>query len=262
MIDRLMSMLRAAGLPGFRQRPPPECFVPEGLRLYAIGDIHGMAGPLEQAHERILADHARHGAGMRPVLIYLGDYIDRGPESCRVLDILSGPAPLPGATRHFLKGNHEAALLGFLEDPAAHADWLDFGGLETLESYGVRIPSGLNSRERPGALSAAMAQRMPPGHRAFLGKLELSADYGDYLFVHAGINPYLPLERQNPDDLMWIREPFLETPLWSGRRVVHGHTVSDRPVFRPNRIGIDTGAYLTGRLTVLALCGKETTLLA
>lgn len=262
MIDRILAMMRALGLPGTRRRPPPECAVPEGLRLYVVGDIHGMAAPLEQAHALIRTDYARHGEGRRPVLIYLGDYVDRGPDSRRVLDILCGEAALPGATRHFLKGNHEVALIGFLDEPTAHGDWLEFGGLETLESYGVRIPPGLSARERLAALSAALARNMPPAHRAFLDVLELSADYGDYLFVHAGINPFIPLERQNPEDLMWIREPFLETPLWSGRRIVHGHTVSDQPEFRPHRIGIDTGAYLTGRLTVLALCGKEATVLS
>jgi serine/threonine protein phosphatase 1 len=225
--------------------------VPEGMTVYAIGDLHGRADLLAALHERIAA-HAAGRPGAK-VAVYLGDYVDRGPQSRQAVDLaLAGPAP--GFRLRWLKGNHEAAMLRFLQEPAFGAAWLGFGGAETLKSYGIAPPPA----DDVAALARAsdrLLDRLPLDHLDFFERLEPCAVYGDYLFVHAGLRPGLPLERQLEEDLLWIRGAFLSSRRDHGKLVVHGHTARSQPVVRANRIGIDTGAYRTGRLTCLVLEG-------
>lgn len=236
---------------------------PDGLCLYAIGDIHGERRCLERLLAAIGEDAGRRQAedGLQPVLVFLGDYVDRGPDSRGVLDRLCAMAAEAaagtGPACRFLLGNHEAAMLDFLREPAAGAQWLSYGGAEALASYGVRASVGIADAARCRALRDALEERMPEEHRAFIESLELMAVFGDYVFVHAGVRPGVSLERQRPDDLLWIREPFLSSPRRHEKVVVHGHTVVDEPQILPNRIGLDTGAYATGVLTAVALHGTH-----
>jgi serine/threonine protein phosphatase 1 len=224
------------------------------VRVYAIGDVHGRADLLVQLRERIRADLAE--APPTRLLVHVGDYVDRGFESRKVLDLLI-ERPLAGVENQHLLGNHDAWLLGFLDEPASvGAAWLRFGGDATLLSYDVRLNGPAESEEDLAALAARLRARLPAAHRRFLEGLRLRLEFGDYLFVHAGIRPGVPLALQKPDDLLWIREPFLSDRRDHGMVVVHGHTVQAQPVVRANRIGIDTGACWTGRLTCLVLEGE------
>lgn len=241
-----------------RCRPAPA--VPSGMRVYAIGDVHGSAAALDALHRRI-ADDMATAANRTCIVVYLGDYIDRGADSAGVLDRLTSPAP-PGWQRRFVLGNHEAALLGFLEEPDAHLAWLEYGGLETVASYGVRLPRGDGPLERARRLSAVLADRLPPAHLAFLRALESRVELGDYLFVHAGIRPGRALRGQRLEDLLTIREPFLSSTAWHGKVVVHGHSITAQPELLPNRIGLDTGAYGGGPLSCLVLDAEQRSLIA
>lgn len=228
--------------------------VPEGHAVYAIGDIHGCLAPLERLERRILADATARGTKER-IIVYLGDYIDRGPDSAGVLDHLI-ERPLPGFHAIHLCGNHEDYMLRFLADPSVGSDWHRNGGDATLGSY------GLDPVHEWGRLRAELARTLPIRHRAFLEGLRLFHVEGDYLFVHAGIRPGLPLERQSREDLLWIRGSFLNSDLRHEKIVVHGHSITRDADVRPNRIGIDTGAFMSGRLTCLALEGTERRLLS
>jgi serine/threonine protein phosphatase 1 len=240
---------------------------PEGWCLYAIGDVHGESRCLETLLSVIAADHRQRfgDSGEQPVLVFLGDYVDRGPDSRGVLDILcrlaTADAGGHGPACRFLGGNHEAALLDFLADPVAGAEWLSYGGAETLASYGVRASTGIFDPVRCRALRDRLAERLPASHRVFLDRLEPMVTLGDYVFVHAGVRPGVPLERQRREDLQWIREPFLSSQRFHGKVVVHGHTPVDQPQFFSNRIAVDTGAYATGILTAVSLCQTESRVL-
>ncbi|MQX35560.1 metallophosphoesterase family protein [Roseospira navarrensis] len=249
-IPRLRDALR----PGARAGSGAAPRTPEGLRLYAIGDVHGRKDLLDRLHDRIRADIARH-PDRTPVVIHLGDYVDRGPDSRGVVETLCGD-PFPGVETLALRGNHEDAMLAFLNDPIGASAWLGFGGVQTLTSYGVAVPADPGP-EALAAMSRALGAALPDTHRAFLRSLLDYAERGDYLFVHAGIRPGVPLERQDRADLMYIREPFLSHRRPLGHMVVHGHHVGDGPVVKSNRIGIDTGAFATGCLTGLVLDGAE-----
>ncbi|WP_245593385.1 metallophosphoesterase family protein [Azospirillum halopraeferens] len=244
------------GLFGFRRARPRRTAaprVPDGLRVYAVADIHGRRDALDRLIALVAEDAADAAErGLTPVMVFLGDYVDRGADSYGVLDRLCRPV-IEGVACRFLLGNHEAALLEFLEAPAAGAEWLDYGGVETLGSYGVRASVGIRERARCEALRDRFAGSLPDAHLAFLKSLEPMVVLGDYAFVHAGIRPGRSLERQRLDDLLWIREPFLSDPRPHDKVVVHGHTMVDQPDLRDNRIGIDTGAYVTGVLTTLVL---------
>ncbi len=226
---------------------------PAGKRLYAIGDIHGCRRQLEALLQQIREDAAPDATwdgGRENVLITLGDHVDRGPGSREVLEILSG-SPLPGFTCVHLRGNHDAMMRDFLKDPAAGRLWLMNGGDATCRSY-LQDPA-----DSPHELSVALRRALPPRHRSFLESLALSHVEGDYLFVHAGLRPGVPLAEQDPEDLIWIRDPFLLSTLDHGRFVVHGHSPTGAPDRQPNRIGIDTGACYGGDLTCLVLEGEE-----
>ncbi len=223
--------------------------------LYAIGDIHGCAEELHRLHRMIAEDAARRQSGRAVYLVYVGDYVDRGPASAEVIETLLAPPPVVGAQRIFLRGNHEQAMLGFLADPEIGAEWLDYGGLETLQSYGVPASGGgALWRHR---LAEGLADRLPAPHRQFLEGLIDRWSYGAYGFVHAGIRPGRSWDAQTTDDLLWIREPFLSSRSRFDRRIVHGHTITDLPEVRLHRIGIDTGAFCTGVLTALVIDGTE-----
>lgn len=226
--------------------------MPQGQLLYAIGDIHGRADLLAQLLRQIEADAARSDGVETRTLVFIGDYIDRGPESRRVVDLLLRELP-PGFDVHFLKGNHEAIMLNFLDDPSWLDQWLANGADETFISYGVDIARLVWERAEPETWRRAFLAALPEQHRRFFDTLELAVSFGDYLFVHAGIRPGVPLECQDPHDLVWIREEFLRTAEDFGKVVVHGHTTTTVPDIRPNRIGIDTGAFFTERLTALRL---------
>ena len=226
--------------------------LPPGLRVYAIGDVHGCADRLAALHRLIAAD-ARLRPAESTVVLHLGDYVDRGPDSAAVLDILLGPPPVPHAEMVNLVGNHEVMMLDAadpLSHPGAWEFWLDNGGAETLGSYG-----GGPDHHEPFGL-------VPEEHLALLRACPLHWSAGDYLFVHAGIRPEVPLEAQDPFDLIWIREPFLSFDGDLPMVVVHGHTPTATPAVRQNRLGIDTGACFGGDLTCLVLEGRRMAFLA
>ena len=232
--------------------PPARPALPDGLRVYAVGDIHGCFDLLQILYAEIRNDAERQPPA-RSIEIFLGDYIDRGARSCDVVEWLVSSAPACDE-RICLMGNHEDMLLNVLSDPGWMDTWLYNGGLQTMISYGVAAPRTLHQQALLDARSAFMAA-LPSSHLRFLKSLSRLIAYGDYLFVHAGIHPERSLEDQDPDDLVWIREPFLFSSDDFGKIVVHGHTPAEEPDIRSNRINVDTGAVFTGRLTCLVLEG-------
>jgi serine/threonine protein phosphatase 1 len=232
---------------------------PEGLRLYAVGDIHGRLDLLDQMLEIIAKDSASREPA-RTELIFLGDYVDRGSESKGVVDRLAkwGPEDT-GAV--FLKGNHEDLLLSFLDEPLSGLDWLHNGGEATLMSYGINA-GAINDalwQGRPGLREAAalFRSRLPGEHLRFYQSLKFSYRAGDYFFVHAGVRPGIALDDQTEEDMIWIRGEFLSYPYDFGAVIVHGHTPARLPQDLHNRIGIDTLAFHTGKLTTVGLDGPR-----
>jgi serine/threonine protein phosphatase 1 len=226
--------------------------VEEPAVVYAIGDIHGCFDQLQDLLG-IIANDARRVAG-RCILVTLGDYVDRGPKSASVLDWLCGPAP-EGFERYSLAGNHEAMMLDFIGSPSPNSPWLEFGGTETLASYGIdsRDFTRASPRERAAILQACIPQDHIDLLRDLPGMIELPG----IVFVHAGIRPGLALAEQDDDDLLWIREPFLSTAWDSGPLLVHGHTPAIAPVVAGRRICVDTGAFATGVLTAVRMAGTS-----
>lgn len=216
-------------------------------RIYAIGDIHGRLDLLRRAIGAIRRDIQEHGAAA--LTITIGDYVDRGPHSRGVIErLIDNPFPTPYVA---LKGNHEDMLEAFLADAAAGPQWCCNGGEETLQSYGVRLRG-----DAPADFELArqaFRAALPGTHLRFLRALEISHGRGRYFFCHAGVRPGVPLARQRKEDMLWIREPFLASEQDFGAIVVHGHTPAAAPELRRNRIGIDTGAFYSGRLTCVAL---------
>jgi serine/threonine protein phosphatase 1 len=232
-----------------RLEPPT---LPEGQLLYAVGDVHGRADLLADILRQIETDAQASGSVERLTLVFLGDYVDRGPDSRAVVDRLLGGLPR-GFDTHFLKGNHEAILLDFLADARRLEHWLVNGGEATIRSYGVDTERLSRFSALPEEWRASFAEALPEPHLGFFKSLDLSISFGDYLFVHAGVKPGVPIAAQQEADLIWIRGPFLNSVEPFGKIVVHGHTPGNEPVMRPNRIGIDTGACFTNRLTALRL---------
>jgi len=242
-------------LRGLLVSPSDTAAIPEGTVVYAIGDVHGRDDLLEGLLNQIVL-HAQTAAAERSILVFLGDYVDRGWQSREVLERLSSFS-LDGFEAVFLKGNHEEALLSFLDDPHFLENWRQYGGLETLHAYGLK---DLNFRADEGYLRdvhAAFTDALPKHHRSFLQGLPSRYELGGYLFVHAGVRPDVPLDEQNEHDLLWIRDEFLDSQANFGKRVVHGHCPEEEPQVRPNRIGVDTGAYITGVLTSVVLEGTN-----
>lgn len=225
-----------------------------GARAYAIGDIHGCLDLLEALLARIEQDCAARPP-KRTWIVFLGDLIDRGPDSARVVERLLHYRP-DFATPVFLAGNHEEVLLRTLGgEPEILADWLKFGGAECVASYG--LDADALKRLDPAEAAARVRERIPPAHLEFVGGFADTFRFGDYLFVHAGIRPGVELEQQDQFDLRWIREPFLSDEEEHGVVVVHGHTIAGRVEERPNRIGLDTGAYQSGVLTAMGVEDDE-----
>jgi serine/threonine protein phosphatase 1 len=223
--------------------------VPDGTRVYCVGDIHGRDDLLGELADRVEADTEPRSFD-HAVTVFLGDYVDRGHGSRHVVERLTcGEWPTPITA---LVGNHEDLLMAFLEDEAVLDAWRNLGGLETLHSYGVDVGAAMAGRDFK-AVQEAFVARFPERHRQFLEALKGSTAIGDYFFCHAGIRPGVPLDRQDRDDLLNIRGPFLSSQVEYGKLIVHGHTPSLYPEIRPNRIGIDTAAHATGRLTCLVL---------
>ena len=228
--------------------------VPEGELVYAVGDIHGRTDLLAELLRRIEVDAQASATAETRTLIFLGDYIDRGPDSRGVIETLVAGLPR-GFEAHFLKGNHEALLLGFLDDAATLEAWLLNDGDTTMASYGVDIDALYRDRAPPAEWRDAFAAALPDTHLRFFRDLALSVSRGGYVFVHAGIRPGVALADQMESDLVWIRRPFLDWNEPFEKFVVHGHTPGHEPVTRANRICVDTGACFTGHLTALRLEG-------
>jgi serine/threonine protein phosphatase 1 len=228
----------------------------DGQLVYAVGDVHGCYDLLKSALAQIAEDAAIEAKGRTPVLVLLGDYIDRGPDSAKVLQALVWLRRRGEFALRLLKGNHEQALLGFLEEPEKGGPWLDFGGVQTLASYGVAAPDADAGGTAWRETRDALLDQMPASHLQLLGDLELMAMVGDYAFVHAGVRPDRLLAEQTEADLLWIRRGFVDAPGPFERLIVHGHTwVSAEPQILPHRLGLDTGAYATGVLTGVRLDG-------
>jgi diadenosine tetraphosphatase ApaH/serine/threonine PP2A family protein phosphatase len=231
--------------PGFaRHSPPLTASTPAETRIYAIGDIHGRADLLREILERLDEDLRRRPIAYA-VEIFLGDYVDRGPDSKDVVDLLA--ARMVRSHSVCLRGNHEELMESFLRDPAALDSWLKLGGLQTLISYGVAPRAG--ETESSANIHQRFCGAFPRAHQLFLQCLKPWVCCGDYLFVHAGIRPAVPFDQQTMDDLLWIREEFLNSSLQYGKYIVHGHTPVAHPDVRSNRINIDTGAWRSGTLT-------------
>lgn len=231
---------------------------PEGMRLYAIGDVHGCIDQLEEMHRLIADEIARDGpADWR--IIHLGDYVDRGPDSKAVLSFLVA-ARERDPRNVMIGGNHDVGFLEFLDEPTPHGLFARFGGAGTAASYGVDLDFSDPVRLERG--HAALVKAMPRSHVEFLLSLRFSVDLGDFFFCHAGIKPRVPLDRQAPEELVWIRDEFLDYPHLHPKVIVHGHTPSREPEVRANRVNVDTGCYSTGVLTAFVAEGPEKRLLS
>jgi len=239
--------------------PRNPAVLPAGQRVYAIGDVHGRLDLLMELLRRIESDNGARGAAQTHVVM-LGDLIDRGPESAGVIDLLLRHRP-QFARFHFLMGNHEEMLLRQIDAPteAGMAHFLRYGGRETFESYGTpQMMLDLPMRYPLEVFGSYVVKE----HQDFLRAMVDAIRVGDYLFVHAGIRPDVPIEEQVPSDLRWIRNDFLDSEADHGVTVVHGHTIRPEAEMRANRIGIDTGAFASGVLTTLGLEGSERWLMA
>jgi serine/threonine protein phosphatase 1 len=283
----LSALTRRAGAVGKRMFAPPAedlplpeaappavnrvTEAPEGICLYAVGDIHGRMDLLSRLMQMIEADAATMPRGTKPQIVFLGDYIDRGLQSRDVIEFFASG----GADRFdpvFLLGNHEEALLRFLNDVGFGKQWARFGGAETLYSYGLAPPNtrvSLHSHEEMAAATKAWERvwhefrtRLPAHHLSFLEGLKPLYMAGDYLFVHAGLRPGIALEQQSARDMLWIREEFLEDRAPFAQLIVHGHTPGESVYRDDRRIGLDTGAFLSGRLSAARLFGTDVAFLS
>lgn len=223
-------------------------------RLFVVGDVHGRSDLLEGLLSKLEVAVAQQEDDRAPVLVFLGDYIDRGDNSREVLEWLLAlqDDPGPWAKIVFLRGNHEAAVMDFVEDPTARAAWLGFGGKQTLGSYGIPVPRARPDRQELHDLAATLSGAMGP-HLQFLEQTEVMYRSGDVICAHSGIDPEVPLDQQTESALLWGRSDFLEEGPPPGLRVVHGHWDNPEEVVTPARICVDTGAYYSGRLTAVQL---------
>ena len=243
----MLKMLRRLFGPGSGGPAPA---IPAGSRVYAVGDVHGCLALFNMLIAAIEADDAAR-KGADTTIVLLGDLIDRGPDSAGV--VVAARALAARRKVRLLMGNHEEMMLDALQSTEVLKHFLRYGGRETVLSY-LADPAAYHLAEIDAA-QALFRAAVPPEHLAFLQAMEDQIAIGDYLFVHAGVRPEVLLDQQRVADLRWIREPFLSHRNSFGPVVVHGHTITDKPEVRPNRIGIDTGAYRTGRLTALGLEG-------
>jgi serine/threonine protein phosphatase 1 len=217
-----------------------------------VGDVHGRSDLLDRMAEAISQD-LRETPGQKALAVTVGDYIDRGHDSRGVLErLINNPFPCDYIP---LKGNHEALFETFLTDPLVAEHWRRLGGLETLVSYGVPVRGLMIGKDYEQA-ARALHSAVPPEHLSFISSLRISLPVGRYFICHAGVRPGIPLERQTEEDLLWIRDQFLQSRADFGKIVVHGHTPAEKPELLPNRINVDTGAYMTGCLTCAVLDGE------
>ena len=223
--------------------------LPAGTRIYAVGDIHGRLDLLDELLGWIRTDIAQRPIA-RPIHVFVGDYIERGPASRETIDRLIEHRKENECV--FLKGNHELVAIKCLSDRSLFDDWMRLGGMETLASYGIPA-HGLSNGRKIVELQAAFHRALPSAHFGFFRHLQLSFVCGDFFFAHAGVRPEVDLTRQRENDLLWIREEFLVSELDFGKIVVHGHTPTAEIEVGPNRINIDTGAFATGRLSCLVM---------
>lgn len=228
---------------------------PADTRIYVIGDIHGRCDLLKEMQEKINDDIYNSENISKIIKVFLGDYIDRGEQSRQVIDFFLQDRQQETESI-YLKGNHEATLLKFLCDPGILSSWQNFGGLETLHSYGVRL-AGMKESGGFETIRQQFLDLLPREHFDFYHSLQKSVSLGDYFFCHAGVKPGVSLEKQREEDLIWIREEFLESNADYGKVIVHGHTPVNQPEIWKNRINIDTGAYLSNKLTCLVLEGDS-----
>ncbi|MCG8450126.1 MAG: serine/threonine protein phosphatase [Pirellulales bacterium] len=234
----------------------PRSRIAEAEQLYAIGDIHGRDDLLAILHDRIEAEIRASDPGCSNTVVYLGDYVDRGPGSKAVVDRLLDN-PVKGARSIHLMGNHEDTMLQFLEGEDVAREWLTMGGGATLRSYGLSLRSNDSGQIPLETVCDQLKAAIPARHREFYNSLKLYHESGDYLFVHAGLRPGLALEDQEPSDLLWIRKEFLQSNRNHGKLVVHGHAAALRPVVKRNRICVDTAAHVSDTLTALVLKGRS-----
>jgi len=241
----------------------PAASFPAGRVGFAVGDIHGRVDLLQlmlAALEARAAEETR--AGAPPIVIFLGDYVDRGPDTAAVIDLLLSGRPY-GYERRYLKGNHEQYMLAFMDKPLENRAWVVQGGAETLLAYGVQPPSPRSPLDTEWIATAdALKQRVPATHLSFLESLERYVALGGYAFVHAGIDAARTLEEQTDEDLFWARERFIASKRAFSHRVVHGHTPVDHPYADQRRVAVDTGAYASGTLTAARFEGQEVTFIA
>lgn len=226
-------------------------------RIYAVGDIHGRDDLLDALFEKIVEDAYKTPDDRQMKIVFLGDYVDRGDNSKHVLDRLVLVKERMAENTVFLAGNHEAALLGFLKDPVKNANWLDFGGRQTLGSYGITPPKSADNHAELHQVRDQFQQAILP-HLPFLTSLQRYTQSGDVFFVHAGLDPNMPLNQQSDDALLWGNSEFLAQGGYPNLRVVHGHYDAYKPIVMPMRVCVDTGAYYSGRLTAIRLdAGQE-----
>ena len=229
----------------------PLGYVQPGRRVYAIGDLHGQIELLEQMLALIEYDLAKRPC-IESILVFLGDYIDRGHGSAAVIERLSS-STLPGTNHFFLSGNHEQLFLDFLNSPVAGAAWLDYGGSETAVSYVLNSAARRLTPPELVAFGEQLNRLVPESHKQFIASLVHYVEIDGYYFVHAGVCPGVPLDQQKPSDLLWIRDAFLNYDGMFEKVIVHGHTPRPRPENLLSRINVDTGAYATRKLTSVVL---------
>lgn len=237
-----------------KREPRRLASIPDEHRLYAIGDVHGRADLLSILLTQINAELESYDGHVW--IVFLGDYIDRGRHSRDVVEGLSALKDTQNCSYCFLLGNHEQTMLDFLADAPASEHWLRYGGIETIESYGVAIESSDLNASSLSRIRGELSKNLPKAHLDFLKRLSLTFELGEYFFCHAGVRPNIPLKAQALDDLLWMREPFLSSQQDFGQVIVHGHSIHETPVVKHNRIGIDTGAFASGCLTALVLEGS------
>lgn len=240
---------------GREEQNGSEYSLPENHTVYAVGDIHGRADLLQKLLSKIDADRATLPDGQKVILVFLGDYIDRGFHSKEVIDCLIA-LDWPNVELVYLAGNHEDMLLQFLDDPAEGQLWMGVGGLAALASYGVYVAEDCDV---DGMLHASqeLQQKMPAPHIDFLRNLKEHYRVGDYYFVHAGLRPAIPIEAQRRSDKLGIRREFTKSGYDFGFCVVHGHTGVRSPERHNARIAVDTGAFATGILTAAVVTGSH-----
>lgn len=246
MISRLLFKTRTA-----KPKRLPAA-VPAGVVVWAVGDIHGRLDLLDPLLDHMLQDLSRSSAE-RKVIVFLGDYIDRGPDSRGVLERLAELAENASIECRFIQGNHEERMLAFLDDPSVGPSWCEYGGTEALASFGLKPPAMAHKTQAWAPVAADLAHRLTKRQRALLDRLEASVSIGGYFFAHAGARPGVPLADQSDRDLMWIRGSFLDDPEPFEQIVVHGHTPSRDVHVDGRRIGVDTGVYKWDMLSAVRL---------